>query len=155
MTSATALVSQLGHSISAATALSRLFILLFFLFIIVRPPLFFFFFLNDPAPTDISPLPLHDPLPICSGRPRGRAGPGAVHAPRAGRAARVTGSGGLRAVVAWHGVEEGRGPPGFDSSRRRPANPQAVAVPFNSRGAHEATGSSGPGSALGHLEHSR
>src|SRR2546429_3927679 len=23
-----------------------------------------FFFLNDPAPTDISPLPLHDPLPI-------------------------------------------------------------------------------------------
>src|SRR2546422_299785 len=24
----------------------------------------FFFFLNDPAPTEISPLPLHDPLPI-------------------------------------------------------------------------------------------
>src|SRR5256886_5659830 len=28
--------------------------------------IFFFFFLNDPAPTDISPLPLHDPLPISS-----------------------------------------------------------------------------------------
>src|SRR5256885_6795618 len=25
----------------------------------------FFFFLKDPAPTEISPLPLHDPLPIC------------------------------------------------------------------------------------------
>src|SRR5256885_7725230 len=31
------------------------------------PPLsFLFFFLNDPAPTDISPLPLPDALPICS-----------------------------------------------------------------------------------------
>src|SRR3989475_8646045 len=32
-------------------------------------PLFtisFFFFLNDPAPPDIYPLPLHDPLPILS-----------------------------------------------------------------------------------------
>src|SRR5258706_12847742 len=26
--------------------------------------IFFFFFLNDPAPPEISPLPLHDPLPI-------------------------------------------------------------------------------------------
>src|SRR2546428_8049811 len=25
----------------------------------------FFFFLNDPAPTEIYPLPLHDALPIC------------------------------------------------------------------------------------------
>src|SRR5256885_11922511 len=25
---------------------------------------FFFFFLNDPAPPEIYPLPLHDPLPI-------------------------------------------------------------------------------------------
>src|SRR5256884_303535 len=37
---------------------------------------FFFFFLNDPAPPEIYPLPLHDALPIflsiCSG---GRAGP--------------------------------------------------------------------------------
>src|ERR1041385_9530816 len=24
------------------------------------------FFLNDPPPPDISPLPLHDPLPICA-----------------------------------------------------------------------------------------
>src|SRR5260370_1448062 len=28
------------------------------------PPLFFFFFFNDPAPPEISPFPLHDPLPI-------------------------------------------------------------------------------------------
>src|SRR2546430_2158183 len=28
------------------------------------PPLFFFFFFNNPAPPEISPLPLHDPLPI-------------------------------------------------------------------------------------------
>src|SRR2546429_507550 len=26
---------------------------------------FLFFFLNDPAPPEIYPLPLHDPLPIC------------------------------------------------------------------------------------------
>src|SRR5258705_12964215 len=26
--------------------------------------IFFFFFFNDPAPTEISPLSLHDPLPI-------------------------------------------------------------------------------------------
>src|SRR2546429_8441718 len=28
-----------------------------------------FFFLNDPAPPEISPLPLHDPLPILRGLP--------------------------------------------------------------------------------------
>src|SRR2546429_8348366 len=27
---------------------------------------FSFFFFNDPAPTEISPLPLHAPLPICT-----------------------------------------------------------------------------------------
>src|SRR5256886_4112306 len=27
---------------------------------------YFFFFFNDPAPPEISPLPLHDPLPISS-----------------------------------------------------------------------------------------
>src|SRR2546430_12616792 len=32
---------------------------------------FFFFFFNDPAPTEISPLPLHDALPIYP-RPRVR-----------------------------------------------------------------------------------
>src|SRR5256885_8503467 len=32
-----------------------------------------FFFLNDPATTEISPLPLHDALPIC-GTPRGAGG---------------------------------------------------------------------------------
>src|SRR5438105_4838529 len=50
-----------------------------------------------------------------SGRPRRRAGTGAVHAPRAGGAARVTGSGGLRAVVGWHGLEEGEAPPAWGS----------------------------------------
>src|SRR2546430_17729593 len=30
---------------------------------------FFFFFLNDPAPTEISPLPLPAPLPIGGGDP--------------------------------------------------------------------------------------
>src|SRR2546425_11538772 len=33
---------------------------------------FFFFFLNDPAPPEISPLPLHDPLPIFWRQPRSR-----------------------------------------------------------------------------------
>src|SRR5256885_4294013 len=28
---------------------------------------FYFFFLNDPAPPEIYPLPLHDALPICAG----------------------------------------------------------------------------------------
>src|SRR2546428_12923211 len=37
----------------------------FFFFIIFNLPLFFFFFFfNDPAPTEIYPLPLHAPLPI-------------------------------------------------------------------------------------------
>src|SRR2546430_15976637 len=38
-----------------------LYIKLFPLFLLL---FFFFFFLNDPAPTEISPLPLHDALPI-------------------------------------------------------------------------------------------
>src|SRR2546429_9258084 len=29
-----------------------------------EPAAFFFFFLNDPAPTEFSPLPLHDALPF-------------------------------------------------------------------------------------------
>src|SRR5256884_4253519 len=33
--------------------------------------IFFFFFFNDPAPTEIYPLPLHAALPICR-----RSGPG-------------------------------------------------------------------------------
>src|SRR5256886_4142150 len=32
--------------------------------IIKYPKLIYFFFLNDPAPTEIYPLPLHAPLPI-------------------------------------------------------------------------------------------
>src|SRR2546430_398988 len=40
-------------------------VLLLFLFCIASPIfLLFFFFFNDPAPPEISPLPLHDPLPI-------------------------------------------------------------------------------------------
>src|SRR2546429_3206957 len=31
---------------------------------------YFFFFLNDPAPPEISPLPLHAALPISGGEPR-------------------------------------------------------------------------------------
>src|SRR5256886_16377549 len=38
-----------------------------FCFVMLRPPpLFLFFFLNDPPPTEIYPLPLHDALPILS-----------------------------------------------------------------------------------------
>src|SRR2546426_9490954 len=33
------------------------------------PQTFFFFFLNDPAPTEIYPLPLHDALPILFDKP--------------------------------------------------------------------------------------
>src|SRR2546422_7610829 len=39
---------------------------------LISTPLFlssFFFFLNDTAPTEIYPLPLHAALPICAGRP--------------------------------------------------------------------------------------
>src|ERR1044072_4742704 len=37
--------------------------------------LFFFFFFIDPAPTEISPLPLHDALPICGEDPSAAARP--------------------------------------------------------------------------------
>src|SRR2546429_9295498 len=42
--------------------------LIFFSFCYTHLPLsfFFFFFLNDPATTEISPLPLHAPLPTSS-----------------------------------------------------------------------------------------
>src|SRR5256885_8400472 len=35
-----------------------------FLLVLMQTPMSFFFFLKDPAPTEISPLPLHDALPI-------------------------------------------------------------------------------------------
>src|SRR2546430_3957028 len=39
----------------------------------LRPiTIFFFFFFNDPAPTEIYPLPLPDALPICPRQPRRR-----------------------------------------------------------------------------------
>src|SRR5256886_4288911 len=43
----------------------------YFFFFFIYPPLpftFIFFFLNDPPPTEISPLPLHDALPISGAR---------------------------------------------------------------------------------------
>src|SRR2546430_6029194 len=43
----------------------QVFFSLFCFFLPLRPLfLFFFFFFNDPAPTEIYPLPLHDALPI-------------------------------------------------------------------------------------------
>src|SRR5256885_16956991 len=39
-------------------------------FAISRQSNFFFFFYNNPAPTDIYPLPLHDALPIYDETPR-------------------------------------------------------------------------------------
>src|SRR5256885_7505368 len=41
---------------------------------------FFFFFFNNPAPTEIYPLPLHAALPICAAR-RGSGGPVAARGP--------------------------------------------------------------------------
>src|SRR5256885_1056494 len=40
-------------------------VLVLFYYLMIHTRLdFFFFFFNDPAPPEISPLPLHDPLPI-------------------------------------------------------------------------------------------
>src|SRR2546429_4353356 len=41
----------------------------------INPWTSFFFFFNDPAPTEISPLPLHDALPISPPAPSPRAAP--------------------------------------------------------------------------------
>src|SRR5256886_7162444 len=38
----------------------------FFIIFLLHHYYLFFFFFNDTAPTEISPLPLHDPLPISS-----------------------------------------------------------------------------------------
>src|SRR2546421_221149 len=47
-----------------------------FLFLLLgRPLAFFFFFFNDPAPPEISPLPLHDALPISVILPRRESRP--------------------------------------------------------------------------------
>src|SRR5258708_39890865 len=49
---------------------------LFLLFSTLSPTsLLFFFFFNDTAPPEISPLPLHDALPICSAGSRPWAPP--------------------------------------------------------------------------------
>src|SRR5258708_40115474 len=44
------------------------FFLLFFFLTLLFTSIFLFFFFNDPAPTEIYPLPLHDALPICRNR---------------------------------------------------------------------------------------
>src|SRR2546427_6239625 len=41
------------------------FLSLFFTIVMLCYLIFFFFFFNDPATPEISPLPLHDALPIC------------------------------------------------------------------------------------------
>src|SRR5256884_496092 len=46
------------------------------------PSHFFFFFLNNPAPPEISPFPLHDPLPISDGARRGGGRAQAALSPR-------------------------------------------------------------------------
>src|SRR5256886_4059285 len=46
---------------------SLFYIVLFFFFTFTYSFFFFFFFFNDTAPTEISPLPLHDALPISVG----------------------------------------------------------------------------------------
>src|SRR2546429_7547520 len=48
-----------------ATSSISTFIMVTYLFVI----LIFFFFFKDPAPTEISPLPLHDALPIYGDEP--------------------------------------------------------------------------------------
>src|SRR5260370_798637 len=63
-----------------------------FLSYTVAPPFsFFFFFLNDPAPPEIYPLPLHDALPICGplGGPSGRGRPSSPRRCTAGPAVRA------------------------------------------------------------------
>src|SRR2546425_8962259 len=76
----------------------------------------FFFFFNDTAPTEISPLPLHDALPISASS----SGAGAqkqavlVESPQPGRAARA-GKG------QRHRINHGRGAVGEKRSRHRRA----------------------------------
>src|SRR2546430_14397006 len=54
-------------------------------FEIIQPHIIlFFFFFNDPATTEISPLPLHDALPILSMRPPIALPPSCISAARAG-----------------------------------------------------------------------
>src|SRR2546430_193284 len=65
-----------------------LFMTLFFFFFMSPPSFFFFFFFNDPAPPEIYPLPLHDPLPI----PRRQTPPGRPSpTPRRSRTGRPSG----------------------------------------------------------------
>src|SRR3989440_12265551 len=59
---------------------------MFTLELLYRAVWFFFFFLNDPAPTEIYPLSLHDALPIC--RASASAPSGSPHPPRPRRGSR-------------------------------------------------------------------
>src|SRR2546430_7432603 len=71
-------------------------IIIIFFVIISRSYFFFFFFLNDPAPPEISPLPLPAPLPIGAQRDR---------AWRRGQAGTLPGLEGCPVVLRGHGAQ--------------------------------------------------
>src|SRR2546428_11507768 len=50
--------------LSCSVTIIMLFNTILFFVMILPTPFFFFFFFNDPAPTEISPFPLHAALPI-------------------------------------------------------------------------------------------
>src|SRR5260370_41680421 len=81
--------------------------MILYLLYTLSSPHFSFFFLNDPAPTEFSPLPLHAPLPILPGppvplaRPPQAAGSVARGAPPA--VLRHRGDGGYRAAPVLGG----------------------------------------------------
>src|SRR5256885_6834548 len=60
-------------------------LLTLFFILFASPILSIFFFLNDPAPTEIYPLPLHDALPILRSSRRARRWPGTSCPPRCPR----------------------------------------------------------------------
>src|SRR2546427_2262826 len=68
---------------------------------------FFFFFFNDPAPPDISPLPLPDALPICTSPPRSTRSRGRAN--------------------SWSGCSDSSACP--PTRRRRPSGPPRRSAP--------------------------
>src|SRR5256885_16900507 len=94
--------------------LSYLFVFFVFTFAVPSPLFFFFFFLNDPAPTEISSLPLHAALPIWPPSAGGRAactwGSLSTISPRHSGPGTGDGGGGCRA--GCRRAEAGAGAPG-------------------------------------------